>query len=205
MGSQNKMITVNSMMIISKKDNEENWQFSICRWECSRLPRWSHTPVGVQILMEVLKKYLFRSLLTEKSPTHLWVGLFSMMFAFGKWCWLRQWWRLRLMMCACGHIRANIASLRVKRATSFWAKRKTSYRHRRCIIISPQFPANALQSPRFYATLISKGGGDFMIQFMVTFDNKETIFLTLRAVPNCQTNISNGQKSIAQRLLTSVK
>ena len=24
---------------------------------------------------------------------------FWMMFAFGKWCWLRQWWRLRLMMC----------------------------------------------------------------------------------------------------------
>ena len=29
-----------------------------------------------------------------------------------------------------------------------------------CSNFPPQFPANALQSPRFYAILIPKGGGD---------------------------------------------
>ena len=56
---------------------------------------------------------------------------FWMMFAFGKWCWLRQWWRLRLMICGFAtfwgkhHIIAERSG-----ATSFWAKRKTSYRRK---------------------------------------------------------------------------
>ena len=30
--------------------------------------------------------------------------VFWMMFAYGKWCWLCQWWRLCLMTCAWRHI-----------------------------------------------------------------------------------------------------
>ena len=62
-------------------------------------------------------------------------GLFWMMFAFGKWCWLCQW-RLRLLMhgfaAFCGKHRIIAAR---SGATSFWVQQKTSYRRRRCITL----------------------------------------------------------------------
>ena len=61
--------------------------------------------------------------------------VFWMMFAFGKWCWLRQWWRLRLMMRGFATFWGKHRIIAERSgATSFWAKRKTSYRRRRCII-----------------------------------------------------------------------
>ena len=50
-----------------------------------------------------------------------------MMFAFGKWCWLRQWWRLRLMMC-------GFATFYGKhRIIAEWSG-ATSYLQSKCII-----------------------------------------------------------------------
>ena len=73
----------------------------------------------------------FWSLLGNKKRTFvLWQRcVFWMMFACGKWCWLRQWWRLRLMMrgFATFYGKHRIIAKR-SGATSFWAKRKTSYR-----------------------------------------------------------------------------
>ena len=46
-----------------------------------------------------------------------------------------QWWRLRLMMCACGHIGANIASLRNEVEQHHICEANASYRRRRCFIV----------------------------------------------------------------------
>ena len=97
--------------------------------------------------------------LPEKRPCHSWLGLFSMMFAFGKWCWLRQWWRLRLMMCACGHIRANIASLRHEVAQHhFERSEKHHIAAGDASLFFPPAPISrkVLQSPRFYDILITE-------------------------------------------------
>ena len=61
--------------------------------------------------------------------------VFWMMFAFGKWCWLR-----RVMtaspndVCLTAHWGKHHIIAEQSGATSFWAKRKSSYRRRRCII-----------------------------------------------------------------------
>ena len=56
--------------------------------------------------------------------------LFSMMFACGKWCWLRQWWRLRLMM-------RGFATFYGKHRIIAERSGATSYLRSKCII-SPQ-------------------------------------------------------------------
>ena len=60
-------LLVVSIVIISKKDNEENWQIPICRWECSRLPRWSHIPLEFETLLRYDKNIFFVASWQEKS------------------------------------------------------------------------------------------------------------------------------------------
>ena len=65
--------------------------------------------------------------------------VFWMMFACGKWCWLRQWWRLRLMM-------RGFATFGGKHRIIAARSGATSYLRSKCII-SPQ-AMHHLISPR---------------------------------------------------------
>ena len=60
--------------------------------------------------------------------------VFWMMFAFGKWCWLRLMIFASRMMCAWRHIGANIASLRNEVEQHHICEANASYRRRRCLI-----------------------------------------------------------------------
>ena len=65
-------LLVASIVIISKKDNEENWQIPICRWECFRFSCWSHTPWEFETLLRNDKNIFFVASLQQKGLTNRW-------------------------------------------------------------------------------------------------------------------------------------
>ena len=81
------------------------------------------------LLFSPIFTHLFTALSQQKRTLVFWHRcVFWMMFAFGKWCWLRQWWRLRRVMrgFATFYGKHRIIAQR-SGATSFWAKRKTLF------------------------------------------------------------------------------